>query len=75
MATPVRLWPAALVLIGLTLSAWAVARAARPAVTASTDASVDATSPDPVHHDPSLEEPPSPTEADDMRSVAEDESA
>jgi hypothetical protein len=28
---PIRLWPAAVVLVGLVLSAWAVARAIRPA--------------------------------------------
>ena len=35
VATPLRLWPAAVVLVGLTLSAWAVARAIRPAAPAA----------------------------------------
>jgi hypothetical protein len=33
--TPIRLWPAAVVLVGLTLSAWAVARAVRLAAPAA----------------------------------------
>jgi hypothetical protein len=51
VATPFRLWPAAVVLVGLTLSAWAVARAIRPAAPAVATGEGPASA-DPAETDP-----------------------
>jgi hypothetical protein len=59
VATPLRLWPAAVLLVGLTLSAWAVARAVRPgAPAAATSEGAGAAEPGGIHPGPGAEDDP-----------------